>query len=93
MEGKGAAHAHDLQPAGIAVDIAAVGVVRLAVGDHADRRVRAEIRPLKTRLRPAGVVAVYHDGGGVVHGAELVRGLDAQHEVARHLGIIEGRVA
>ena len=66
------AHASDLEPDGVLIDIAAVGVVRDAVGDDAHRRPGAEVGGLKGGLRPYPFVLDHHQSAGVV-GVSMIR--------------------
>ena len=93
MERKVVPHAAHLEPCGVAFQIAAIGVVGITLGDHAHRRMGAEVRQLVAALGPAGFVLHHHDRGGIVGILEIVGHLDPQHKIAFHLGVVVGRIA
>ena len=82
-----------LQPGSVALQIAAVGIVGIALCHHTYRRMGAKIRQLKAAFCPAGLVFHDHDRGRIVDVFKVMGDFYPQHKVSFHFGIVVGRIA
>ena len=93
MEREVVAHPAHLQPGGVALQVAAIGVIGIPFCHHAYGSVCAKICQFKAALRPAVQIFHDHDRGGVVGFLKAVGDFHPEHKIPFHLRVVIGGVA